>query len=261
MMGERGPMRSREKMELTSHILDETGELIRSIDQDQVRNWAKQYFRRQHDRILQDIKMCASLANPGAKLLDLGCAPFFATISLRRLGYDVVGVDIDPERFAPMPTTAGIDVRKCDIETDRLPFPDHYFDLVLFSEVFEHLRIDLIATVTEVHRVLKPGGYLLCSSPNFLEFRRLFRLLLRQQTSSIYEAYSRLRVTGHMGHVREYTARDVEEFMKRVGFRCERRIYRGMANWRVKPTYFLRALVHRLLPWSRGWFMLVLVKE
>jgi hypothetical protein len=107
--------------------------------------------------------------------------------------------------------------------------------------------------------VLKPGGYLLCSSPNFLEFRRFLTLLIRRKTSSVFEEYRKLHTLGHMGHVREYTARDVEVFMTRMGFRCERTLYRGIADWSLRPAGFLRALAHRFVPSSRNWFMLVLV--
>jgi SAM-dependent methyltransferase len=160
-----------------------------------------------------------------------------------------------------------LDVKQCDIEIEPLPFADDHFDLILLSEVLEHLRIDLISTIKEIHRVLKPGGYLLCSSPNFLEFRKLLVLLTRGKTVDIFDEYNKLHTLGHMGHVREYTARDVKEFMTKMGFRCEKTIYRGMAEWRLRPwglkriAGLVRAAFHRLLPVSRSLFMLILIKE
>ena len=37
---------------------------------------------------------------------------------------------------------------------------------MLFNEVFEHLRINLVFTMTEVHRVLEPNGVLMLSTSN-----------------------------------------------------------------------------------------------
>jgi O-antigen biosynthesis protein len=47
---------------------------------------------------------------------------------------------------------------------EKLTFPDNYFDVILSSDVFEHIRLDLDA-FTEVYRTLKPGGCLILQVP------------------------------------------------------------------------------------------------
>ena len=45
-----------------------------------------------------------------------------------------------------------------DIERDAFPYPDNTFDLVTWCEVIEHLTLNPVWALSEIHRVLKPGG-------------------------------------------------------------------------------------------------------
>lgn len=121
--------------------------------------------------------------------------------------------------------TYKIQVKTCDIETQSFPFEDNTFDMILFNEVFEHLRINPIHTLNEVYRVLKPGGKLLLTTPNLTSFKGWYSLLLQNKTpNNVYYEYKKLMIIGHMGHVREYTATEICEFLGHIGFTIERLI-------------------------------------
>uniref|UniRef100_E6Q525 Methyltransferase type 11 domain-containing protein n=1 Tax=mine drainage metagenome TaxID=410659 RepID=E6Q525_9ZZZZ len=49
--------------------------------------------------------------------------------------------------------------------SSRLPFDDACFDVAIFGEVIEHL-VDPDAALQEISRVLRPGGYLVLTTPN-----------------------------------------------------------------------------------------------
>ena len=58
------------------------------------------------------------------------------------------------------------DNSKLDIVSDitSIPRPDASFDAIMCTEVLEHVP-DAVATIKELHRLLKPGGYLLITAP------------------------------------------------------------------------------------------------
>lgn len=67
-------------------------------------------------------------------------------------------------------------VEVVDLNTGRLPWPDRQFDLVTFTEVAEHLE-NYRAVLREIHRILKPGGVLLMTTPNVLNMKSRLRFL------------------------------------------------------------------------------------
>jgi SAM-dependent methyltransferase len=218
-------------------------------------DWAGNYLREHRLRLATDLDLTTRFAPAGARVLDVGAAPYAATGALAALGFDVCAVDIRPERFAGAIAELGLDVRRCDIETEPLPVSDASVDAVLFNELFEHLRIDPIFTLGEVLRVLTPGGVLLLSTPNLRSFRGIRNLVLRDQghavSGGVYRQYEKLRVLGHMGHVREYTATETIDFLDRIGFVTESLVYRGGHGRGVV------GLAERLAPSLRPFFSVI----
>jgi SAM-dependent methyltransferase len=85
-----------------------------------------------------------------------------------RLGRDVldVGVYFRRDYFGPGYLTVGQNGEDVQADLCALPFPDGHFDGVVLTEVLEHCR-DPFTAVDEVHRVLRPGGTALVTSPYF----------------------------------------------------------------------------------------------
>jgi SAM-dependent methyltransferase len=167
----------------------------------------------------------------GLNILEVGVCPPLLTAGLKKYGYEVKGVDLDPERYRSAISCLGLDVTKVDIEISPLPFESCFFDAVIFNEVFEHLRVNPIFTLRELNRVLKPCGLLIMSTPNLRSIGGILNLLLRGRgyscATSPYEEFSRLESVGHMGHVREYTVNEVIEFLDKTGFDCFEVCFRG----------------------------------
>jgi SAM-dependent methyltransferase len=70
----------------------------------------------------------------------------------------------------------GIAVDVANLNSEPLPYPDASFDLVTCTEVIEHLE-NFRAALREMHRVLRPGGVLIVSTPNVLNLRSRVRYL------------------------------------------------------------------------------------
>src|SRR5512135_3317791 len=131
----------------------------------------------------------AALPFQCGRVLDLGCAFGFTTLKLARKGYQTVGVDNSARYIAQAkrrhPTGEYI---LCSAET--LPLADASFDGVLFLDVLEH-GTNQRAVVSEIHRILKPGGTLVISVPHrgllgWLDSLNLYAHLVRQTHHGLF---------------------------------------------------------------------------
>src|SRR3954469_6316496 len=109
----------------------------------------------------------AALGAPGKRILDLGCRAGAVTRQFSD-GNQVVGVDVDRVALDAA-SRLGIETVLADIE-QPLPFPDADFDAVVAGELLEHVRFP-DNVVSEVARVLRPGGVFVGSVPNAYRLR------------------------------------------------------------------------------------------
>ncbi|HVR76824.1 MAG TPA: class I SAM-dependent methyltransferase [Acidimicrobiia bacterium] len=107
----------------------------------------------------------AEVAPDNAQVLEVGCGPGHLSIQLaRRHGLDVTGLDLDPamiERARANADSAGGDNGRRPSflvgDVASLTFPDESFDLVV-STLSMHHWADPVTGLTEIDRVLRPGG-------------------------------------------------------------------------------------------------------
>ena len=141
----------------------------------------------------------AAAAPDGARILEVGCGPGHLSIRLaREYGLDVTGLDLDPamiERARANADSAGdADERRPSFlvgDVASMPFPDESFDLVV-STMSMHHWADPTAGLTEIDRVLRPGGRALV-----WDFRRGFVPLHQRMPDPVEHTHgSPLRVVG-----------------------------------------------------------------
>jgi ubiquinone/menaquinone biosynthesis C-methylase UbiE len=104
----------------------------------------------------------ALAAQPGERILDVGCGPgFYVAELLDQVGPDgsVVGVDASPQMIAvAQQRTKGRDnVEFHQADAVALPVGDDEFDAAVSVQVLEYVA-DATKALTEMHRVLRPGG-------------------------------------------------------------------------------------------------------
>jgi SAM-dependent methyltransferase len=116
---------------------------------------------KESDRVRAQIMLIQEVGfplGPDSSVLDLGCGNGASVKELRRLRYKAFGCDFvfkegpDVESYH----SQGL-IRLIDRKPYRLPFADDAFDLVLSDQVFEHVK-NYDETLSEIRRVLKPGG-------------------------------------------------------------------------------------------------------
>ena len=97
---------------------------------------------------------------PAGRVLDFGAGTGQQALRLQELGFDVDAVDLES---SPHLQKRVFPVRNYDGHT--LPFPDAHFDVVMSSNVLEHVY-DLDRVLLEHARVLKPHGLMLHVLPS-----------------------------------------------------------------------------------------------
>ena len=156
------------------------------------------------------------------RVLDIGCAAGENAMAVTaRLGPEVTTIGMDwghpPLVEAQQRGMAAVQAVADGV---HLPFADASFDVVMLCEVIEHL-VDTDLIVAEAHRLLRPGGAFLVTTPNLgAWFNRLLLLAGRQP---MFTEVSGKRVYGRpgtwvVGHLRLFTRRALVAFIRDNGF-------------------------------------------
>jgi len=115
---------------------------------------------------------------PKGKVLDVPCGFGALTQKLLEMGFQVSCSDIDPGLFK----LSGVEIRQADLGKS-IPYDSGSFDHVA-SIAGIHRLYHPDAAIREFYRVLKPGGTLVLSFPNYAQLRRRLRFLLKGYVSS-----------------------------------------------------------------------------
>jgi len=99
------------------------------------------------------------------KYLELGCWDGMVCCHLNRQGKKACGIDNREIGFDKRALREGVDLRVMD--ASDLKFENNWFDIVFSYDAFEHFS-DPASVLSEIYRVIKPGGYI------YLEFGPLF---------------------------------------------------------------------------------------
>lgn len=145
----------------------------------------------------------------GERVLDVGCGEGWFASELVRAGASVVGIDVaeEPLRRA-RERDSGLDLRVVDAD-GPWPLRDASFDVVWAGETIEHVA-DTAGWLSEVRRVLGPGGRLLLSTPDHGRLRVLWLALSRRA----FEVHFDPRAD----HLRYYTRAGLSVLLDEFGF-------------------------------------------
>lgn len=117
-----------------------------------------------------DIERILAMLDAGARILDLGCGTGRHVVYLSRIGFDVYGFDAAPNALTMAQEWLQEEKLVASLKEHLMekPFPyvDDFFDAVISIQVIHHnLMINIKKTISEIERVLKPGGLLFVTFP------------------------------------------------------------------------------------------------
>lgn len=133
------------------------------------------------------------------KILDLACADgSFVNLAAQKFSGQPFGLDIAPQNIK----RAQKKLDHAEIHDLNLPLPykSNTFDLIFALEIIEHL-FDTDQFIKNIHRVLKPQGILILSTPNLASIKNRLRLLFNH-----YPQYLEYSAQG-AGHIHLYTSK------------------------------------------------------
>lgn len=108
------------------------------------------------------------------RLLDIGCATGDFLDEVSHYGnntqWELYGVEIS--KYAAELASKKKYLKIFNATLEECGFPDHYFDVITLWDVLEHLY-DPAGSLSEIHRILKPGGILVIRVPNFNSLDRI----------------------------------------------------------------------------------------
>jgi 2-polyprenyl-6-hydroxyphenyl methylase/3-demethylubiquinone-9 3-methyltransferase len=155
----------------------------------------------------------------GMRVLDVGCSFGHTSLLAAKKGAGVFGVDINHsllEVGVKLGEANGIKVNFLRANAKRLPFTDKTFDVVICSELIEHV-IDWQNVLKEITRVIKKGGRAVISTPNIEGLARLKELLIK---------YHLLYIGGYERFI---SPEEIRRELKGIGFEIERETRANMA--------------------------------
>jgi 2-polyprenyl-3-methyl-5-hydroxy-6-metoxy-1,4-benzoquinol methylase len=193
---------------------------------------------------------------PGTRALDLGCGTGSLTVLLARQGLTVEALDHSPDMLAVARSkteaeglSGSVTFSEGDIRS--IPLPDASFDVVTCQRVLHHVA-EADAVISEVARVLKPGGVFYLSdqvldeAPLVARLKRLWRIVGRKPQLDEHDAFLR-------EHEVHWRPEELLALLDDCGFTYKRRSFGHVGLQTAVPPAVRRRLIWLLsFPWRRG---------
>lgn len=147
-----------------------------------------------------------ALLKKDEKILEIGCGIGSVVSALSKQRYDVTGTDISREAISYGRKKYG-DIKLQVEAAERLSFEDQSFGFVLSFDLFEHIA-EVDRHLSEVYRVLKPGGYYLFQTPN-------------KYSNALFSTISHKSLKWRRAHPSLHSPRQLRRRLKKHGFNVD----------------------------------------
>jgi len=163
------------------------------------------------------------------KVLDLGCGDGELFKDYVK-SCEMYGADISPNLLKKAKKN-GFKTFKVDMEKQKLPFRNGFFDVVITGETIEHI-VNTDFFLSEINRVLKDSGILIISVPNINQWISIVMMIF-------FDLPPRFSARFRSPHVRDFTFRTIKTAVETFGFEIIERSGTGLFLPAIKRNVFL----------------------
>lgn len=157
------------------------------------------------------------IIKPNDNILDVGVG-LGRLLNKIKIPVNKFGVDIDVTQLLKVDSSINV----CMSKVEELPYRDNFFDVIVCTDVLEHV-MDLNLAIKNILRVLKPGGHL------------IIRVPYREDLSNyLLDSYPY-----QFAHLRNFDENSLQLLLCKVfGMKISKLTYCGYLNSRTKIKYF-----------------------
>lgn len=209
----------------------------------------EKYIIDNYGRIIETVRVLNGHLKPNGRLLDLGIYPgHIALIVGKKMGMRVFGVALTTSKvFEKKMKRNQINIIKSDLDRQEIPFDDGTFQVVLCSEVIEHLDSPS-HLLREAFRVLVDNGILILTTPNIARIRNRKSFFFHGISPNICPPGEYNPFSSHEWvHFREYTLEEIKKLVTGNSFQLVEVKY--LINQHFDENC-LRTSMKRLMPKS-----------
>lgn len=179
------------------------------------------------------------------RLLDIPSHWLHNALLYARDGYkvtacDLAGGEISNSSVINCASDYDIELIPCKslqnpVELDNLP--DNIFDIVMFTEVIEHITFNPVRMWNVIYKKMKEGGKIIVTTPNY----HYIRGAILNDINKLFTGYSTgiavrdiIEIQDYAPHWKEYTKKDIYEYFSTLSpdFIISRIIYNDLYGWR-----------------------------
>jgi SAM-dependent methyltransferase len=189
------------------------------------RTWPIDTNRVDFDARVKTFRMALPyLSKPHGVVFDIGTGGGIAARFFKLHGCRVLSVDSEDASGTEAIENvrrAGVEGLFCDIENQRLPAESGSIDVVIFTDVIEHLHHSPRPALEEMMRILRPGGVVVASTPNAVRLTVRLKVLAGiSNWPKVWDYFDNPK--SHFGHHHEYTSDEFRRVFEKTGFIIER---------------------------------------
>lgn len=147
-----------------------------------------------------------------ARLLDIGCGLGYFLELAKNDGWNVFGLELNPDLVKIGVKNYGLDIKCGDFEESA--FPDGYFDVITLWNVLDEFR-DTAGSILKIKKILKSGGILYTRTPNAVF--HLYAYRIQQMLKKLHLAHI-IPYHSSLFHILNFSKKTLKWILRAKGF-------------------------------------------